>query len=91
MQESEGIEHTKEINQISITDPKSQYADLIFYLKNGYNPSNISYKNKRAIRLKAKNFMSVDDVLFRRNYDFILLRRLEKLKRKRSCRNYMMV
>ena len=65
IQESEGTKHTEEINQISITDPESQYADLIFYLKNGYAPSNISYKNKRAIRLKEKNFIIVDDVLFR--------------------------
>eukprot|EP00253_Pinus_taeda_P025768 PITA_25768 len=56
------------------------FADLIFYLKNGYAPPNISYKNKRAIRLKAKNFIIVDDVLFRQNYDSILLRCLEKLE-----------
>ena len=55
-----------------------QYADLIFYLKNGYAPPNLSYKNKRAIRLKAKNFIIIDDVLFRQYYDLILLRCLEK-------------
>lgn len=42
--EPEGTEETKEINQISTTDPQSQYPDLIFYLKNGYAPSNLSYK-----------------------------------------------
>jgi len=47
-------------------------------LKNGYAPCNCSYKNKHAIRLKVKNFIIVDDVLFRRNYDSILLRCLEK-------------
>eukprot|EP00253_Pinus_taeda_P032977 PITA_32977 len=78
IQESEDIEYTEEINQISITDPESQYADLMFYLKNGYAPPNISYKNKRAIRLKEKNFIIIDDVLFRQNYDSILLRCLEK-------------
>eukprot|EP00253_Pinus_taeda_P021596 PITA_21596 len=78
IQESGDTEYTEEINQISITDPESKYADLIFYLKNGYAPPNISYKNKRTIRLKAKNFIIIDDVLFRQNYDSILLRCLEK-------------
>jgi len=76
--ESGDTEHMEEINQISITNSESQYADLIFYLKNGYAPPNLSYKNKRAIRLKAKNFIIIDDVLFRQNYDSVLLRCLEK-------------
>eukprot|EP00253_Pinus_taeda_P011268 PITA_11268 len=69
---------TEEINQISATDSESQYADLIFYLKNGRAPPHLSYKSKRAIRLKAKNFSLIDDVLFKKNYDSILLRCLEK-------------
>eukprot|EP00253_Pinus_taeda_P007508 PITA_07508 len=76
--ESGDTDHIEEINQISITDSKSQYADLIFYLKNGHAPPNLSYKNKRAIRLKSKNFVIIDDVLFRQNYDSVLLRCLEK-------------
>eukprot|EP00253_Pinus_taeda_P028659 PITA_28659 len=78
IQESGDTDQTEEINQISITDSEPQYADLIFYLKNGYAPPNLSYKNKRAIRLKAKNFKIIDDVLFRQNYDSILLRCIEK-------------
>eukprot|EP00253_Pinus_taeda_P022331 PITA_22331 len=80
IQESGDTEHIEEIHQISITNSESQYADLIFYLKNGYAPPNLSYKNKRAIRLEAKNFIIIDDVLFRKNYDSILLRCLEKLE-----------
>ena len=78
IQEPEGTKDFEAINQISITDPKSQYAALVFYLKNGYASSNLSYKNKRAIKLKAKNFIIVNDVLFKRNYDSILLICLEK-------------
>eukprot|EP00253_Pinus_taeda_P012670 PITA_12670 len=78
IQESGDTEHIEEINQISITNSESLYVDLIFYLKNGYAPPNLSYKNKRAIRLKAKNFIIIDDVLFRQNYDSVLLRCLEK-------------
>src|ERR1700733_11766157 len=76
--ESSDTGSTEEINQISITDSESQYTDLIFYLKNGHAPPHLSYKSKRAIRLKAKNFSLVDNVLFKKNYDSILLRCLEK-------------
>eukprot|EP00253_Pinus_taeda_P026856 PITA_26856 len=76
--ESSDTDPTEEINQISVTDSKSQYADLIFYLKNSYAPPNLSYKNKSAIRLKAKNFTIIDNVLFKKNYDSVLLRCLEK-------------
>jgi len=47
-------------------------------LKNGYAPSDLSYKKKRALRLKAVKYEIIDNVLFRRNYDSILLRCLEK-------------
>eukprot|EP00253_Pinus_taeda_P032840 PITA_32840 len=76
--ESSVTNQFEEINQISIADSESQYADLIFYLKNGYAPPNMSYKSKRAIRLKDFFFTIIDDVLFRQNYDSILLRCLEK-------------
>eukprot|EP00253_Pinus_taeda_P011040 PITA_11040 len=76
--ESSDTSPTEEINKVNVTDSQSQYADLIFYLKNGHAPPHLSYKNKRAIRLKAKTFTIIDDVLFKRNYDSILLRCLEK-------------
>ena len=50
--QSSDTDPTEEINQISVTDSESQYANLIFYLKNGYAPPILSYKSKRAIRLK---------------------------------------
>eukprot|EP00253_Pinus_taeda_P012813 PITA_12813 len=76
--ESSDTGPTEEINQISVTDSESQYADLVFYFKNGYAPPHLSYKSKRAISLKAKSFTIIDDVLFKKNYDSILLRCLEK-------------
>ena len=76
--EHEGSDNALQINAISIMNSKSQYVDLVFYLKNGYAHFHLSYKNKRAIRLKEKNFMIIDDVLFRRNYDSILLKCLER-------------
>ena len=55
---------------------------MIFYLKNGYAPPNLSYKNKRTLRLKATKYEIIDDVLFKNNYDSILLRCLENTKAK---------
>ena len=81
--ESSDTDQSETINHISIIDSESQYADLIFYLKNGYAPPNLSYKNKRAIRLKEIFFTIIDDVLFRQNYDYVLLRCLEKQEAQR--------
>eukprot|EP00253_Pinus_taeda_P016409 PITA_16409 len=64
--------------EVSLNDVESLYVDIIFYLKNGYAPSNLDYTKKRALRLKAKQYQLVNDVLFRMNYDFVLLRCLEK-------------
>ena len=40
--------------EVSLNNIESTYADIIFYLKNGYAPSNLNYTKKRALRLKAK-------------------------------------
>ena len=68
------------MNEVSLNDVESLYSDIIFYLKNGYAPPNLNYTKKRALRLKAKQYQLVNDVIFRMNYDSILLRCLEKSK-----------
>lgn len=64
--------------EVSLNDVESLYADIIYYLKNGYAPSNLDHTKKRALRLKAKQYQRVNDVLFRINHDSVLLRCLEK-------------
>lgn len=64
--------------EVSLNDAESLFADIIYYLKNGYAPSNLDHTKKRALRLKAKQYQLVNNVLFRINYDFVLLRCLEK-------------
>lgn len=59
---------------VSLNDTDSRYADIIFYLKNGYAPPHLNYTKKRALRLKAKQYQIVNNVLFRMNYDYNLLR-----------------
>ena len=81
--ENQDLENAISVSQISIADSESQYADLIFYFKNGYDPSNVSYENKRALRSNATKYEIINNVLFRKNYDSILLRCLEKTKAKK--------
>ena len=66
------------ISKVSLNDSESQYVVLIFYLKNGYAPPELNHKRKRVVRLKANQYEIIGDVLFRRNYDSVLLRFLEK-------------
>ena len=72
-----------QISEVSLNDAQSQYVDLKFYLKNGYAPMHLNYKTKRALRLKSKQYELVNDVLFRKNYDSVLLSCLEKLEAKK--------
>eukprot|EP00253_Pinus_taeda_P015652 PITA_15652 len=64
--------------EVGLNDIELRYVDIIFYLKNGYAPSNMNYKKKRALRLKAKQYQLINDVVFRINYDSVLLRCLDK-------------
>eukprot|EP00253_Pinus_taeda_P024170 PITA_24170 len=66
--------------EVSLNDIESLYADTIYYLKNGYAPSHLDHTKKRTLRLKAKQYQLIDDVLFKRNYDSMLLRCLEKIE-----------
>ena len=52
--EHKDLDNALQVNEISIMNSESQYADLVFYLKNGYAPPSFSCKNKCALRLKEK-------------------------------------
>eukprot|EP00253_Pinus_taeda_P032005 PITA_32005 len=64
--------------EVSLNDAESLYVDIIYYLKNGYAPSHLNHTRKRALRLKAKQYQLINDILFIINYDYVLLRCLEK-------------
>ena len=64
--------------EVNLNDSESQYVDLKFFLKNGHAPLYLNYTAKRALRIKANQYQLIDNVLFRKNYDAILLRCLEK-------------
>lgn len=75
----EVIGNIEQITYVLPISTQSQYVDLIFYLKNGYDPLEMDVKKKRALRLRANQY-HINDVLFRRNYDFVFLICLEKTK-----------
>eukprot|EP00253_Pinus_taeda_P029811 PITA_29811 len=64
--------------EVSLNDIESLYVDTIYYLKNEYAPAHLDHTKKGALRLKAKQYQLIDDVLFKRNNDSVLLRCLEK-------------
>eukprot|EP00253_Pinus_taeda_P021208 PITA_21208 len=66
------------VYEVSLNDEESLYDDIIYYLKNGYYPSYLDYTKKRTLRLNAKQYQLINDILFRMNYDSVLLRCLEK-------------
>ena len=67
-----------QVCEVCLNDEESLYADIVYYLKNGYAPSYLDYTKKRALRLKDKQYQLINDILFRMNYDSVLLRCLEK-------------
>eukprot|EP00253_Pinus_taeda_P027969 PITA_27969 len=72
-----------QVYEVSLNDNESLYADIIYYLKNGYAPSHLNHTKKRALRLKAKQYKLLNDVLSRINYDYVLLRCIEESKAKK--------
>ena len=60
------------------TAPDSWYRDLVHYLQEGLLPEHWNSKQRRALRLKSVAYQNIDGILFRKNYDGVLLRCLEK-------------
>ena len=60
------------------TTPDSWYRDLIHYLQEGYLMEHWNPKQRRAICLKPALYQIIDGVLFKKNYDGVFLRCLER-------------
>ena len=58
--------------------PDSCYRDLFHYLQEGLFPKHWNSKQQRALCLKSNSYQIIDRILFRKNYDGVLLRCLEK-------------
>jgi hypothetical protein len=62
---------------ISVGEPLANsewYGYIIFYLRSGQFPATMNPKERRTLKMKSNQYVLIDDILFRRNYDGILLR-----------------
>ena len=71
--EDEAELHVMEVCPL-FTAPESWYRDLVHYLQAGLFPEHWSSNQRRALRLKSASYQLVEGVLFRNNYDGVLLR-----------------
>jgi hypothetical protein len=54
------------------------YDDIRHYLQHGSAPRHLDPAKRRALRLKSASFHLINGVLFRQNFDGVLMRCLEK-------------
>ncbi len=62
----------------ALLDPKSWYYDIRFYLTRGSCPEHMDASQRRALILKSNKYHFANNTLYRKNYDEIWLRCLEK-------------
>jgi hypothetical protein len=56
------------------------YKDIIFYLRPGQFPITMNPKERRRLKMKLSQYVMIANILFRRNYDGILLRCVDERK-----------
>jgi len=49
------------------------YKDIVFYLKSIQFPVTMDPKERRSLKMKSNQYVLIVDVIFRRNYDGMLL------------------
>jgi hypothetical protein len=62
---------------ISVGEPlvdSEWYGDIVFYLRSGQFPVTMNPKERRTLNIKENQYVLIVDILFKRNYDGILLR-----------------
>lgn len=57
---------------------ESWYIDMKHYLSTGNMPEDFNARKRRALCLKSARYQLISGILFRRNFDNVLLRCLEK-------------
>jgi len=62
----------------ALLDPESWYYDIRFYLTWGSCPEHMDASWGRALNLKSNQYHLANDTLYKKNYDGIWLRCLEK-------------
>jgi len=73
----EPIMYTQQVPHVLVIEG-SCYSDLKYYLPHGTTPDHLNAERKRALWLKYLQYQLLLGILFRNNYDGVLLRCIEK-------------
>ena len=57
---------------------KSWFRDLVYYRQQGYLSEHLNSKKRRELCLKSASYQIMNGVLFKKNYDGVFLRYLER-------------
>ena len=75
-------ENEVEVNSIDVcpifTAPESWYRDMVYYIQQGYLSENWNSKKRMVLHLKSASYQIMDGVLFKKNYNGVFLRCLER-------------
>jgi hypothetical protein len=81
-QEENDMSNPGQHNQNSICCAQNSvspwYDDIKFILEHGLAPRHLDPTKRRALRLKSSSFHLINGILFRRNFDGVLMRCLKK-------------
>jgi hypothetical protein len=76
---------------ISVGEPlvdSEWYRDIVFYLRSGQFPVTMNPKERRTLKMKENQYVLIVDILFRRNYDGILLRCIDENQAQELMREF---
>jgi hypothetical protein len=64
------------------------YGNIIFYLRSRKFPVTMNPKERRTLKMKLNQYVLIVDVLFRRNYDGIMLRCVDENQARELIREF---
>jgi hypothetical protein len=76
---------------ISVGEPlvdSEWYGDIVFYLRSKKFPVTMSPKERRTLKMKSNQYVLIVDILFKRNYDGVLLRCVDENKAQELMREF---
>jgi hypothetical protein len=76
---------------ISVGEPLADlewYGDIVLYLSFGQFPITMSPKERRKLKLKSNQYVMIDDISFRRNYNVVLLICVDENKSQELMREF---
>jgi hypothetical protein len=76
---------------ISVGEPlvdSEWYRDIIFYLRSRKFPITMNSKERRTLKMKVNQYVLIADILFKINYDGILLRCIDENQAQELIRDF---